>query len=145
MGVHFNGRASHKRVSYGRVSHGHASHRHIPYGHASQGHIVHRYASHKYAPRERVSHACVPCVCLKVIYFMGMHLMGAGPPRHPPRARGHPNSHTRTRSPETNWKGRAWPHRKLHLQALEPDTPSNLNVLLAGSVSASQRGNDLLR
>jgi hypothetical protein len=22
---------------------------------------------------------------LKVIYFMGMHLMGAGPPRHPPR------------------------------------------------------------
>jgi hypothetical protein len=73
MGVHFNGRASHRRVSYGRVSHGHVSHRHLSYGHASQGHIVHSYASHKHAPRERVSHGCVLCVCLigirlKVIY-----------------------------------------------------------------------------
>jgi hypothetical protein len=94
MGVHFNGRASH----------GHASHRHIPYRHASQGHIVHTYTSHKCAPRERVSHGYVSCVCLigirlKVIYFMGMHLIGAGLPRHPPRARGHPNSHPNSLAP----------------------------------------------
>jgi hypothetical protein len=35
---------------------------------------------------------CLVGVRLKVMYFMRVHLMGASLPRHPPRARGHPNS-----------------------------------------------------
>jgi hypothetical protein len=40
-------------------------------------------------------------VCLMGVYLTDMHLMAAGPPRHPPRARGHPKSHPNSLARDT--------------------------------------------
>jgi hypothetical protein len=86
-------RASHRRVSDRLVSHRYAPYRRESYRRAFDGHASDRHVSYGRVSYGRASRVCLIGIRLRVIYFIGIHLMGGSPLRYPPRARGHPNSH----------------------------------------------------